>query len=173
MTGANKDNGSTGKDKVNIITVPNVLRQKIGTGGMDAVKLKLAQNKMDGNTVDFAPYAHKFLDDLDHIVAMARTAQINDRPTINTIIKPIMELKANGGMFKYTLLSQVAEIILSLLEDVQTLNDDTYAIINAHQKSLRVIINNRLTGDGGKDGKVLANALYDAALRYRKKYKVK
>lgn len=172
MTGPNKD--SANKDsKVNIITVPNILRQKIGTGGIDGVKLKLAQNKMDGNTVDFAPYAHKFLDDLDHIVARAKTAQVNDRPTINTIIKPIMELKANGGMFKYTLLSQVAEIVLSLLEDIQTLNDDSYALIDAHQKALRVIINNRLTGDGGKDGRILANALYDAAQRYRKKYRVK
>jgi hypothetical protein len=161
------------EDGTRIITPRHILREKIGSGGIDPIKLRHAQDYLDHNNVNFEPYAHAFLDRLAQAIADARNATIPDRTVINAITRPIVDLKANGGMFQYKLLAEIADILMNFLEEIPELNDDTFNLLDVNFKTMSTIIKNRLTGDGGPSGKALADELYQATRRYRKKHPVK
>jgi hypothetical protein len=151
---------------------PNILRQKVGTGGIEPLRLERAEDFLAKNTIEFRPFARSILEKLDKSIAIARKKDKADRATINTISGPIMEMKASGGMFNYMLVTEIAGVVLNFLENITELNDDGFEIIDVHQKTLEAIIKHNLRGDGGREGRALAQELYDACNRYRKKYQV-
>jgi hypothetical protein len=155
---------------VKIITPPNTLREKVGYGGIDSSVISLAEQLIVKSDVDFQPYAKNFLDQIEQTINTILPIKTRPRDMIDSLVKPIMNLKANGGMFKYPLATEIADIALDFLEGLDTLNDDALGIIIAHQKTLRVIINSKLTGNGGEAGQALANELYEACKRYHKKH---
>ena len=159
-----------GKSKARYHMPPNVLREKCGHGGINPDLLAMAQKVIDENDLDFGPFAERFIERLDKAIADARKSSVRGRDVINTITGPIMELKANGAMFEYPLVSDVAGVLLNFLEDVKDLNDDAIDIVAVHRRTLNVIITSRLRGTGGKDGIALLQELADACDRYYKKH---
>lgn len=162
----------TGKPTVKYHNPPNFLKVKVGEGGIDPYILQTAEDFINSNQVDFNPYAEKILARLAGAIETAKGRERTERDVIDTITAPIMELKANGAMFRYFLVSEIADVMLNFLENIAELNDDSFEIIGVHQKTLEVILKNRLQGDGGKEGQALAQELYDACNRYRKKYEI-
>ena len=159
-----------GKSKARYHIPPNVLRDKCGRGGINPDVLSMAQKVIDENELDFVPFAERFLERIDKAIANARNSTIRGRDVINTITGPVMELKANGAMFEYPLVSDVAAVLLNFLEDMKELNEDAMGIIAVHRRTLNVIITSRLRGTGGKDGMALLQELADACDRYYKKH---
>lgn len=166
MTGKNKPS-----DKVRFIKPPNVLKQKVGTGGITQERLEKSQKLIDTVKIDFAPYAQTFLKQMAAEAKKAHKSNDNFQETKDKLIGPVMQLKANGGMFRYQLVSDVADIALQFLEDVEEINDDALAVIKAHENAIKIIVSNKLTGDGGKEGYALVKELHNASKRYFAKYK--
>ncbi len=162
-----------GKTKVRFIDPPNILREKVGSGGIESLRLKRAEEYIDESPVDFAPIAQEMMKRLDDIVADAKSGKIHGSDAVDKLTQPIMEIKANGGMFKYMLASEIADIVLNFLENIDELNNEVYDIIAAHQNTLTVIVTNKLRGSGGREGKALAQELYGACKRYYRKYDMK
>lgn len=159
------------KKKARFINPPNKLRQKIGTGGIDESLLTKSQNYIETNTeVDFTPVAKDFLQKLARVTRDIKAGKINGKDAIAAMIGPVMQLKANGGMFRYQLLSDVADIALQFLEKVDEINKDGFELIDAHEKTIQVIIANGLRGDGGSEGYALVKELDQARVRYFDKY---
>ncbi len=161
------------KKKTHFFTPPNILREKVGGGGLSLGVMERAQDFIESNELDFEPYARNILEYLDTLIVDAKSGTMTKKNAAAKLSGPVMELKANGGMFKYALVSEIAGVVLNFLENIDSLNDDSFNILDAHQATLYVIINNRLKGDGGKEGKILADELYGACRRYYKKYKIK
>jgi hypothetical protein len=157
-------------DGVKMITPRHVLREKMGYGGIDPAVMERAEEHIVKNDVDFQPYAKGFLERIEQAVAVARPLKVRNRDTVDMIVKPVMELKANGGMFQYPLVTEIADIILDFLEGLNSLNDDALDLVEVHQKTLQAIICSKLSGNGGKAGRALANELYGACKRYHKKH---
>lgn len=159
------------KNKTRFIKPPNVLKQKVGMGGIDEKLLEKAQEAINNTEVDFTPYAEQFLKQFSEFASICRTVK-NFEKEKEKIIAPVMQLKANGGMFRYQLLSEVADIALNFLEIIEAVNDDAYDVIKAHEKTLKAIVASRLKGDGGREGYALIKELDQACQRYYNKYKV-
>lgn len=157
-------------DGVRIITPRHTLREKLGYGGIDPAVLVRAQEFIEETTVDFEPYAKAFLEHLEKEVQIVRGKTIRNQSDIHAITRPVMELKANGGMFQYTLITEIADILLNFLENLIVLNDDAVDVVDIHTKTLMAIISGKLTGDGGREGRRLASELDGACQRYMKKY---
>lgn len=155
---------------VKMITPKHVLREKIGYGGIAKGLVERAEGVIASNDIDFQPYAKNFLGRIEQAIVLARPLKTRNRETVDMLIKPVMELKANGGMFKYPLVTEIADIILDFLEGLNSLNDDALDVVDIHQKALHAIIGNRLTGNGGRTGESLSNELYAACKRYHKKH---
>lgn len=161
-----------GKSKAKYIDPPNTLREKVGSGGIDPLRLQRGEDYIDQNPVDFTPYAEDIMERLDNILEEAKTGKIKGQKAVEKLTQPVMELKANGGMFKYTLVTEIADIVLNFMENIDALNEDVYEIIDAHQNTLSVIVNNKLQGSGGGEGRALARELYAACRRYYVKHKI-
>lgn len=159
--------------KARFIDPPNILRQKVGKGGLDQTRIDRAEEYIENNPADFTPFAEDIMERLDRIIAQAKSGKIPPKDAIDQLTRPIMELKANGGMFRYMLLSEIADIVLNFLENITELNNDVFEIIDAHQNTLTVIVTNKLQGGGGKEGQALAQELYAATRRYYAKHKIR
>jgi hypothetical protein len=90
----------------------------------------------------------------------------NIEPAIANIIYPAMQLKANGGMFHYQLVTKIADKLIQFMEVIEGLDKDALEIITAYQTTIRAVIQGRITGDGGRYGDELIEALNEACMRY-------
>lgn len=158
------------KTKAKFYTPQNTLRLKTGYGGIDPVVMERAEMLIQKNDVDFSGMAKDILARLDKAVEAVKREDQRSKEGINRLVAPIMELKANGAMFKFPLLSDVAGIALDFLENIDHLNDDAFEIVNIHSQTLRIIVAQDLRGTGGKQGHILVNELIAACQRYNKKY---
>lgn len=153
------------------IMPPNTLKKKAGDGGIPAHLLFRAQKAIDTNTENFKPYAHDLLTRLTLLVDRAQGAA--KPPATTELTALIMQLKANGAMFRYNLISMVADVILRFLEHAPVLDKDVLDIVRMHNNILTVILNKEFTGDGGKQGERLTAELSRACGRYYKKFGIK
>lgn len=154
---------------VRFINPPNILKQKVGTGGIDTKLLDQSQSLIDNAEIDFAPYAQQFLDDITKCIEESEhTGSFNS--VRDDITEAVMQLKGNGGMFRYQLLSDVADIALQFLETTDEFNPDSLKVLKAHENALQVIIKGQLKGTGGREGTALVQELHDMCQRYFKKH---
>src|ERR1700744_5820361 len=77
-----------------IITPLNILKQKIGSGGLDAATLAKAEQVLENNTIDFKPIAKDLLNELDASVENARKSQTKDESYVEAMIYPAAQFLA-------------------------------------------------------------------------------
>jgi len=154
--------------KARTVKANHLLQAKVGSGPLDEKLVKRSQKLIDNNDVDFAPLAKEFIDQLTASIAEARAGDSGKDAAaiIQDMIDPVMQIKANAKMFDYELVGNLANIMLNFLETVEELDKDVLEIVEAHQKTLVVIIGNEMKGDGGSYGQELAGELKDACKRY-------
>lgn len=156
-----------------VFTHPDeTLKQKVGDGGISADLIKKCQEYLDGNPVDFTPYAWRFLQRLEAIRETIAAKKGDDTKTLLDIVNIVMQLKSNGSMFHYQLISMVSDVMLRFLEKVQTVDSDFLEIFDVYNKVLDIIINRKLTGNGGREGHVLTQELHGACMRYYAKHAI-
>ncbi len=157
--------------KAEFVTPPNHLKIKVGYGGLTEDILNKAQALLENNTVDFTPLAEMYLDAMMKGIEQARTpnSEISNEQIIASILFPGMQLKANGGMFHYDLVTQISNRFIQFMEAIDTIDIDALEIIIAFHTTIRAIILGRIKGDGGKRGEELMTALVEACQRYFEK----
>lgn len=155
--------------KPKFIKVENKIQKKAGYGEIADVAISRSENIIINNTVDFKEVAAPILANLRATVKLARENPEQLETIRQELIKPIMELKANGAMFKYDLIGSLAGIMLSFLEHILQLNNDALEIIEAHEKTLTLIVAKSIKGDGGALGKQVVQELEGACARYYRK----
>ena len=151
-----------------IIRPPNKIKEAVGGGGLDAQVLRKAQTALEINAsgIDFRPQAREMIGFLEKAYDDARTGVTTGTVAIEAMIHPAMQLKAQGGMFKYTLLTEICNILVNFLETSEKVDRNSLAIVEVHLKTIKAIIGRSMTGDGGPVGKELREALMDACNRY-------
>ncbi len=161
------------KKKPRFIKPPNKLKAKVGGGGFDEKLVVKSQEHIDKPKMDFLPYAQKFLQDFSALVEEASKSEENFRTLREKLVRPVMQLKANGGMFQYPLITEVADIALQFLEDINldNINSETFEILRAHENALKMIVSRNLKGDDRPEGAILLKELNRASERYFSKYK--
>lgn len=161
------------KKKTPVFTDPkNRLKEKVGEGGIPAYLIKQCQDFLESNPVDFAPYARRFLERLELIRKDIEKGNVHEEKALADIVNIIMQLKSNGSMFHYQLISMVSDVMLHFLENVKKLDADFVDILTVYNKVLDIILNKKLTGNGGREGYVLTQELHSACLRYYTKYAI-
>jgi len=148
-----------------------MLQQKVGAGPLDEAKVKESQKAIDENDVDFTPLGMQYLNQLKTAIDKSKDASIEMRERKQMLTQPVMELKANATIFHYTLIGNLANIMLSFLEAIDELDDDAISIVAAHHTTLNAIVLKKMSGDGGEHGSILINELKDACARYYSKKK--
>ena len=155
--------------KANIIKANYRLQQKVGMGPLDQKVVEQCQTVIDKNEVDFVPLGLSILKKLEDALSRANDVSINMDQMKAILIEPVMELKANATTFKYTLIGNLANIMLNFLETITVLDKGAVEIVRAHHNSLHMIVVRKMSGDGGAGGKMLVDELQQACTRYYNK----
>lgn len=157
--------------KAEFFNPPNVLKRKVGTGGLSEEILNKAQAMLENNTVDFRPLGEMYLDALTKGVEQARTPPkgMETEHIIAAILYPATQLKANGGMFHYQLITNIADKLIQYLEVIARVDEESLEIIQAYHTTIRAILLGQIKGDGGMHGAELMQALVNACYRYFEK----
>lgn len=152
--------------KANVIKANYRLQHKVGAGPLDERTVKASQQVIDTNDVDFGPVALEILQKLETALGRAQDPSITMQEVKSLLTAPVMELKANASIFHYTLIGNLANIMLSFLEAIVIMDKDAIEIVQAHHNTLHMIIIRKLSGDGGEAGKLLVTELQQACERY-------
>ena len=157
---------SNSEVETRVIKASYILQSKVGAGPLDQEKVRESQRVIDTNRVDFVPLGLEFLDELEAILKQAKEEHMDPTELRELMTQPIMQLKANASMFKYDLIGDLANVMLSFLESIKEVDNDAHEIVEAHHKTLRAIITKRMSGNGGVHGQAFTNELKQACRRY-------
>jgi hypothetical protein len=167
----NKQPENTISTHIQIIKANYALQQRIGSGPLSPKLIEKCEKAMERKMIDFVPLGMILLKKLKKIIEKYRatppTAKKNQF-MLGELRVIVMEIKANSGAFKYNLVSDLANIMLSLLESINALDDDVIEIIEAHHQTLKAITDERESGDCGEKGRLLQQELINACQRYYK-----
>lgn len=159
-------------DEAEFITPPNILKQKMGSGGIPEDILRKSQEFIDNNHIDYEPHAQDYLDTIDGILQLTKKTRSPDSRIeyMEEISSNIMQLKSSGSMFGYASVTRIADTVLNFLEINEHINTDLYKIIEAHNAAILIILSKKLRGSESKEISSITKELYDAINRYNKKY---
>lgn len=144
------------------------LKEKVGSGGLDRSILALAQQRLEANTLDFKPIGLHLIRAIDEALQDISSGKVRGKPAIQRLLYPAMELKAQGAMFHYALVTEISETLMNLLETLSDLDNDVLELIAGYKMAGNVIFSKDLTGNGGAAGNKLRIALNDAYARFYK-----
>jgi len=150
------------------IMPPNVLKQKMGSGGIDPGLLVKAQEKLENNAVDFKPIAMELIRQLKAAIENGKSRAMADEAMIDAMIRPAMQLKAQGAMFHFPLITDISDTLVSFLETVVGIDKDVLEIVVAHQMAISVVLGANMQGAVDAKGKELRDSLVEACMRYYK-----
>lgn len=151
---------------------PNMIKKKVGGGsGLSENILSKAQALLENNTVDFRPLGEMYLDALNKGIEQARTPPkgLETEHIIAAMLYPAMQLKANGGMFHYQLITSISDKLIQFLEVIANIDPPALEIILAFHTTMRAVLLGQIKGNGGMRGAELMQALVDACYRYFEK----
>lgn len=155
-----------GDKDARILKANHLLQAKVGIGSIDESKIAKSQRLMDKLAVDFPVMASDYLDRLGFALESARKGDESPAYLIQAMTEPVMQIKANAAMFNFALVGSLANVMLNFLETLDHIDKDVIDIVDAHHKTLKLLINNNMQGDGGEYGKQLQDELKDVCRRY-------
>lgn len=141
------------------------LQRKVGLVNITEEQITNAERAIEDVREEFGTLANQLLQKL---AESCQIAAINPEAAgvKEHLIQPVMHLKANAKMFGYDLVTTLANIMLGFLESVDAMDKTSVEIVAAHHRTLKLIIDRKMTGDGGAIGAKLEGELRLACLRY-------
>lgn len=158
------------EDKPQIITPPDTLKAKVSVGGPNAVDMDALERaeqviaNMADNYIDWVE------EDLKKISgAFGRlTENEGDRAKdLERVFAVAHDMKGQGGSFGYELITAIGNNLCRLLErfDDSVTPQVQNEAIRIHIEAMKLIINNRMKGDGGPQGAAILDGVEKMVLK--------
>ncbi len=155
-------------DKPQLITPPNTLKDKVGTGGPGAVDLDVLERAeqviadLAGNYLEWVEEdlvkIHKALEDL-------KAAGGDRKAELDRVFQIAHDMKGQGGSFGYQLITVVGNQLCRFIEPLESVGPGEIEVIKLHIDTMSLIIAQRMEGDGGKAGEALLAGLEKVAAK--------
>lgn len=158
-------------DTGKLVTPENTLKKKVGSGGFDEGDLVRAQHSIDNNRIDFRPLGLELLNELTKALEEVRTGSFVSKPDeekFGILMYPLMQLKSQGGLFQYPLVTSISHITLDFLEDLEKADEDVFAIVSAYQKSVHAMLSMEIKTETHPLGGKFLSEMEAVFTRYKK-----
>lgn len=154
--------------------LPNRMKEKVAgslkfneSGELPKDILEKAEQALERDALDFADWAISYIAKLNALVGECQSKPPALRrhyfDEINLIAH---ELRGQGGTFGYPLISIFAKMLYDYTQPGCREDDNSLEIVKSHNDSMRAVIRDRVSGDGGQIGKDLLKALKVAIDRF-------
>lgn len=151
-----------------------LLKKRVGQGGLSKTTIMNAQAVMDTHNMDFeeviSPYMAVFNSGVTQAQKMQSIKGVNHEEMIEQILFPTMQMKANGDIFHYPIITRIAERLLFFLERIHKLNSHAIDIVNAFEQAIKLVFSKKLRGDITEDGDIIVRELDAVCKRFFEKY---
>ncbi len=142
------------------------LSKKIGPGKIEMSFIEHAQKIMENNTINFKPLARDFLNEMDTAINQAIEDDLPKNKAIENITYPIMQIKANGLIFKYDVIGNLASTAQSFLDDLQELDIHAIEIMQACHRTMTHVMENDIRDSKDEIGQAFLKELDSACTRH-------
>lgn len=145
-----------------IIVPPDVLKAKVGygAGGVDPEVLARAEAAVAGLQAEYLTWAQGDLERLQGAFDAGRCTPDPQRAqAMRRVFEICHDIKGQGGSFGYDLMTVVGGQLCRFVEAHSSYGEREFAVVQLHIDVMRIVIGDRLVGDGGKVGQRLLNGL--------------
>jgi len=147
--------------------LPNHLKEKAGGGGFKGAAempldlLEEAEHQLERAALDFTTWAQGYLKKLSNLCeqALEADAGITRGKYFQEINLLALELRGQGGTFGYSLISTLGKMLYDVTVEGCREDDLAVEIAKAHIDSMRAVIREKISGDGGQIGRELLASL--------------
>lgn len=155
---------------IRFYTPPRQLRAKTGGDiGIDPARVARIQNDLDSWNEEFINWTVEFIKRLRVLLAKAqREEPASRRAKFSRINQIAHELRGQGGIFGYPLVSSVAKSLFELTKDTLDRSDDCLILVRNHIETLQAVLRDEVRGDGGTVGLEIVKAMRLANARFLK-----
>lgn len=153
----------SGKE-VQYITPPNNLRQKQKlagvTGTIDGVWLDAAEKSIGNAKFDYLEAVGEDLQRLQNAYDVALKDKTSRAARVQDLYAIVQTVKGQGSSFGYPLISSVGAQLARFIEDCgDDMSDAQMEGVKVHVETMRLIMQQKMEGDGGAIGQKLVAGL--------------
>lgn len=149
-------------NKPEIIQVPNPLKNKVtyGPGGVDPAALERAEAVIADLKGDYLTWVQEDLQKLQAAYDKAAAASEGDRTkAMQDVFGVAHDIKGQGGSFGYQLVTVIGNQLCRFIEKREQYGIQEVEAVRLHIDAMRLVINKRMEGDGGRVGANLVAGL--------------
>lgn len=134
---------------------------------LDIEVLNKVQEKISEMSGDYSTWVADEIRKLDEALTKLKEPEANLRVLIARINRGAHEMRGQGGIFGYPLITEFSKsLFLTTNRHYQALSDNEYELLKAHIDAIKVVISEKVEGDGGETGRALLNGLQAAIKKY-------
>lgn len=149
---------------------PNPIAGKVTKGGPDAV----TEERFAALEEDIvAKFSDQYLEWVENdLVRLRKALEVIeagahvDAPSVQAFRAIIHDMRGMGGTFEYDLVTTIADQVHRLVHAVGTLGAEHLMALRVHVDALKVVVAERLTGDGGERGREVLQGLQKVYQKY-------
>lgn len=134
---------------------------------IDMEVLKKVEEKIGEMAGDYSHWISDEIKKLDDALNKLREPGANLRALIGRINKGAHEMRGQGGIFGYPLITEFAKsLFLSTNRNYPAISDNEFELLKAHLSAIKIVISEKIDGDGGETGRALLSGLQAAIKKY-------
>ena len=151
-----------GNDDVQVIRPPDTLGAKVTKGGSGAVDLdaiERAEAVIAGMSDDYLDWVEDDLVKIQKAYDELKADRDNVKERMEVVFGIAHDMKGQGGSFNYDLMTILGNDLCRFIEDKKTATNTDVEVIGLYIGSMKVVIAQRMEGDGGAAGAEVLNGL--------------
>lgn len=170
-----KDLSSTknSKKRVWVFKLQKQLKTKLTTGftdsdepQFDADLIAAAESKIADMEGDYADWVRESIEEMNKAHRTMSDDPSSFEQQMATINRVALELRGQGGIFGYPLMTQFGKSLYETTVPGADPSTQLLELIDAHNDLIKVVMNQKIKGDGGPVGHELMNSLAEAKKKF-------
>ena len=145
-------------DELEIINPPNTLKSKVregGPGAVDLATLERAERVIEQMADSYLEWVQEDLVRMDAAYKALAAATGDRKAEAEQVFQIAHDIKGQGGSFGYDLMSLIANELCRLIERQDKFGTGEVQAVKVHADAMKLVIQNRMKGDGGANGQAL------------------
>ena len=145
-------------DKMEIINPPNALKSEVregGPGAVDLATLERAERVIEQMADEYLDWVQEDLVRIETAYKELAAASGTRKEEADKVFQVAHDIKGQGGSFGYDLMTLIANELCRLIERQDEFGTAEVQAVKVHIDAMKLVIQNRMKGDGGANGQAL------------------